>query len=142
MTKAKLLNFRCPDELWAEIEKIGGERHPVPEGKEHQKTDKDNPKKFAVTATVLDILWAGIATLSDNPAILDKTDSKTVDKTDIQRMINEAIAALDKSDTTATDELIEKRVKESVSKAIGTLNNDLSELMVEVEDIKKPLALG
>jgi len=95
MAKAKLLNFRCPDDLWAAIEQIGGDRHPVSEGEEHHKTNEVNPKKFAVTATVLDILRAGISALNGDPSLLDKTEYKTTDKTDIEAMIRAAIAPIE-----------------------------------------------
>lgn len=105
MAKATLLNFRCPDDLWAAIERIGGDRHPVPEAERHHRSTRD----YDLTATVLDIIRAGIVTLDGDESILDKTISKTVNKTDIEAMIHEAIAPLNDQMLEIMEEL--KRVK-------------------------------
>ncbi len=81
-----LLNFRCPDDLWQSVEKIGKERHP---GGTHHRSQRD----YDLTATMLDIVRAGIAALENDPSLLNKTERKTLDKTEVQEMINQAIAA-------------------------------------------------
>lgn len=91
MAKASLLNFRCPDDLWAEIEKIGGDRHPVPEAERHHRSSRD----YDLTATMLDIIRAGIANINGDPSLLDKTAYKTTDKTEIEAMIRAAIAPIE-----------------------------------------------
>lgn len=98
-----MLNFRCPDDVWADIDKLGTARHP--KGK----------NTFHLTATLLDILKVGLATINDNPDIL--TGGNTVSKTTIEEMVKEAIATL-----------------ESKTQA------ELKELRGEFEEVKKPLA--
>jgi hypothetical protein len=102
MDKPKMLNFRCPDDLWADIDKLGTVRHSKGDG------------TFHLTATLLEILKVGLASINDNPDIL--TDGNTVSKTTIEAMVKEAIATL-----------------ESKTQA------ELAELRGEVEEVKKPL---
>ena len=91
MAKAQLLNFRCPDELWESIESVGKSRHPVPEAERHHRSNRD----YDLTATMLDIVRAGISALEGNPSLLDKTDYKTTNKADIEAMIRAAIAPIE-----------------------------------------------
>jgi hypothetical protein len=103
-----LLNFRCPDELWESIEKIGKERHP---GGSHHRSNRD----YDLTATVLDILRAGISALENDPSLLDKTENKTIDKTEVQEMIQAAIAT-NKTDHQTMDKTeIQSMIQEAVA---------------------------
>jgi hypothetical protein len=81
-----LLNFRCPDDLWESVERIGKDRHP---GGTHHRSQRD----YDLTATMLDIVRAGIAALENDPSLLNKTDHKTLDKTEVESIVKEAIAA-------------------------------------------------
>lgn len=91
MAKAQLLNFRCPDHLWADIESVGKNRHPVPEAERHHRSNRD----YDLTATMLDIVRAGISALNSDHSLLDKTEYKTTDKADIEAMIRAAIAPIE-----------------------------------------------
>lgn len=114
-----LLNFRCPDELWEAVEKIGKERHP---GGNHHRSKRD----YDLTSTMLDIVRAGIAALEEDPSLLDKTDRKTLDKTEVQEMIQEAIAA-----SKTNHQTIDKTEVESMIKKF------IIPLVKEIETIKK-----
>lgn len=91
MAKAQLLNFRCPEQLWEDIETVGKNRHPVPESERHHRSSRT----YDLTATMLDIVRAGISALNGDHPLLDKTDYKTTDKTDIEAMIRAAIAPIE-----------------------------------------------
>lgn len=109
-----LLNFRCPDDLWASIEKIGKERHP---GGEHHRSKRD----YDLTATVIDILRAGIVNLENDPSLLDKIDHQTVNKTEVEAMIQTAIAA-NKTDHQTIDKT---EIQSMIQEAIAPLATEL-----------------
>jgi hypothetical protein len=114
-----LLNFRCPNDLWESVEKIGKERHP---GGNHHRSQRD----YDLTATMLDIVRAGIAALENDPSLLNKTERKTLDKTEIQEMIQEAIASNKMEDKT-----IDKTEIESI------IQKFIAPLVKEIEAVKK-----
>lgn len=92
-----LLNFRCPDDLWEAVEAIGKKRHP---GGNHHRSNRD----YDLTATMLDIVRAGITTLENDPNLLNKTEHKTIDKTEIESMVKEALASELQKSMTFTNE--------------------------------------
>jgi len=96
MAKATLLNFRCPNELWNAIEAVGKERHKLAEAEKHHRSSRD----YDLTATMLDIVKAGISALSGDPSLLDKAEYKATDKTDIEAMIRAAIAPIEEEVST------------------------------------------
>jgi hypothetical protein len=103
-----LLNFRCPDDLWASIEKLGKDRHP---GGTHHRSQRD----YDLTSTMLDIVRAGISALEDDPSLLNKTDGKTINKTEVQEMINQAIASNKTENKTIDKTEIESMVQTLIS---------------------------
>ena len=79
MADKTMLNFRCPAELLDEIDALGQERYPS----ETAKHGCDRSK------TLLDIVWAGIETLSDGAIVLPMSNNivrcgKTEDALDIE----------------------------------------------------------
>lgn len=116
-----LLNFRCPDDLWASIEKLGKDRHP---GGEHHRSKRD----YDLTATMLDIVRAGIAALENDPSLLDKTDHHTLNKTEVQAMIQAAIA-INKTDHQTIDKT---EIESMIQAAIAQIKPDIEALALEV----------
>lgn len=117
-----LLNFRCPDDLWASIEKLGKDRHP---GGTHHRSQRD----YDLTSTMLDIVRAGISALEDDPSLLNKTDGKTINKTEVQEMINQAIAASQTENKTIDKTEIQSMIQAAISSAISSMatKKDLSD---------------
>lgn len=118
-----LLNFRCPDDLWESVEKIGKERHP---GGTHHRSQRD----YDLTATMLDIVRAGIAALENDPSLLNKTENKTLDKTEVQAMVKEAIAASQTENKTIDKTEIQSMIQAMIQAAIAPL-------AMELEAVKK-----
>jgi hypothetical protein len=114
-----LLNFRCPDDLWQSVEKIGKERHP---GGTHHRSQRD----YDLTATMLDIVRAGIAALENDPNLLNKTERKTLDKTEVQEMIQEAIVASQTENKTIDKTEIQSMIQAAIKP-----------LAMELEAVKK-----
>jgi hypothetical protein len=69
---AKLINFRCPENLEADIAKIGKENYP-----------KENDRGFDLTSTLLAILQTGIDSIASHGLCLmdNKTERNTVSLT-------------------------------------------------------------
>lgn len=114
-----LLNFRCPDDLWESVEKIGKERHP---GGTHHRSQRD----YDLTATMLDIVRAGIAALENDPSLLNKTENKTLDKTEVEAMVKEAIAASQTENKTIDKTEIQSMIRAAIAP-----------LAMELEAVKK-----
>lgn len=68
---ASLVNFRCPDDMLAEIERIGKTRHKT--AIRHHRSSRD----YDLTATMLEIVAAGIASIDDGYEIPNKTRDNT-----------------------------------------------------------------
>jgi hypothetical protein len=118
-----LLNFRCPDELWASIEKLGKDLHP---GGTHHRSQRD----YDLTATMLDIVRAGISALENDPSFLNKTGHKTLDKTEVQAMVKEVIAASQTENKTIDKTEIQSMIQVAIANVMTSVatKKDLGEL--------------
>lgn len=87
---AKLINFRCPENLEADIARIGLEFYP-----------KENDRGYDLTATMLAILQTGIDCITSQGLCLTKrntaslTSHKTEDITELRNAIAEILTRLD-----------------------------------------------
>ncbi len=84
----KMLNFRCPLELLEAIDSIGKERYPA-----------NNDNGCDRSKTLLDIIQAGIATLTNGDVVIDVKQPSKTSKTDL--------------DLEAIEELVKKLIAEN-----------------------------
>ena len=100
MTDKTMLNFRCPNDLLEAIDQIGRQRYPA-----------DNKSGCDRSKTLMDIVQAGIQALSDGTVEIpvsktSKTDSKTVDSTEVEAIVEAVKKELD----TMLDEKLAQRL--------------------------------
>lgn len=149
----KMLNFRCPLELLEAIDSIGKERYPA-----------NNDNGCDRSKTLLDIIQAGIAALTNGDVVIDvkqpsKTSKTELDLEAIEELVKKLIAenlpviqpSLTDDNTYVRRYELPQKIDDRIVEALGedglffdsyalsmieTANNQINEINRELQELK------